>query len=116
MSSDGSCIFCRIAAGEFGTTFLYESDAVVAFEDLAPQAKTHVLVVPRQHITSIADVGLDDGSLLAEMIVAANTIARERGLNESGYRLLTNNGPDAGQTVMHLHVHLLGGNELAALG
>ncbi len=116
MSSDETCIFCRIAAGEFGTTFLYESDDVVAFEDLAPQARTHVLVVPRRHIPGIADVGVDDGKLLAELVTAANGIARDRGLDATGYRLLTNNGPDAGQTVMHLHLHLLGGNELAPLG
>ncbi len=116
MSSDEACIFCRIAAGEFGTTFLYESDNVVAFDDLAPQANTHVLVVPRRHISGIAEVGPTDAELLAELVTAANGIARQRGLDESGYRLLTNNGPDAGQTVMHLHLHLLGGNELAALG
>lgn len=116
MSSDDTCIFCRIVAGEFGTTFLYESENVVVFEDLAPQAKTHVLVVPRRHITGIADIGTDDGDLMAELIVAANTIARERGLAETGYRILTNNGPDAGQTVMHLHMHLMGGNALALLG
>ena len=116
MSSDESCIFCRIAAGEFGTAFLYESNDVVAFEDLAPQAKTHVLVVPRRHVSGIADVGASDGGLLAEMVTAANGIAQNRGLDATGYRLLTNNGPDAGQTVMHLHLHLLGGNELAPLG
>jgi len=116
MTADQECIFCRIAAGEFGTAFAYESDQVVAFDDLAPQASTHVLVIPRKHIGSIAEVGADDGALLAELVTAANGIAAERGLDKTGYRLLTNVGPDAGQTVMHLHLHVLGGNELGPLG
>jgi histidine triad (HIT) family protein len=75
-----------------------------------------VLVVPRRHVASAAELGTEDGSLLAEMVTAANGIATERGLDISGYRLLTNVGSDAGQTVMHLHLHLLGGNELGPLG
>jgi histidine triad (HIT) family protein len=116
MTSADDCIFCRIAAGAFGTSFHYESDTVVAFDDLSPQAKTHVLVIPRRHVASAAELGTEDGTLLAEMMVAANEIATERGLDTSGYRLLMNVGADAGQTVMHLHLHLLGGNELGPLG
>lgn len=115
MTNEQECVFCRIAAGEFGTKLLYESDSVLAFEDLSPQAATHVLVIPRRHLASAADLRVDDGPLLAEMVAAANGIAKERGLDGSGYRLLTNVGADAGQTVMHLHVHLLGGNELGPM-
>jgi len=116
MTSVQDCIFCRIVAGDFGTTFHYESDSVVAFDDLSPQATTHVLVIPRRHVASAAELGVEDGALLAELVVAANRIATERGIDSSGYRLLTNVGPDAGQTVMHLHLHLLGGNTLGPLG
>jgi histidine triad (HIT) family protein len=110
------CIFCRIVAGEFGTEFVHVSDQVVAFDDVSPQADVHVLVVPRRHITSIAAVGRDDDALLGELVAVANQIARERRIVDSGYRLLTNHGPDAGQTVHHLHVHLLGGKTLGPLG
>lgn len=110
------CLFCRIAAGEFDTKFVYESDTVVAFNDLAPQADTHVLVIPRRHIASIAAVGRDDDSLLGELVAASASVAKDRKLSDSGYRLLTNHGPDAGQTVLHLHLHLLGGNALGPLG
>lgn len=110
------CIFCRIAAGELGTTFVYESEAVVAFDDLTPQADTHVLVIPRRHFPSVASVGRDDDALLGELFAAANHVALERRLGDSGYRLLTNHGRDAGQTVHHLHLHLLGGNALGPLG
>jgi histidine triad (HIT) family protein len=98
------------------TTFVYESEAVVAFEDLAPQAETHVLVIPRQHIPSVDAVAHDHQSLLSELVAAATHIARDRGVDRTGYRLLTNHGQDAGQTVFHLHFHLLGGNALGPLG
>jgi histidine triad (HIT) family protein len=116
MAPEQDCIFCRIANGEFGTEFVFESDTVVAFNDLAPQAATHVLVVPRRHISSIAEIGREDDALLGEIVAAASSVARDRGLDESGYRILTNHGPDAGQTVFHLHLHLLGGNVLGPLG
>jgi histidine triad (HIT) family protein len=106
------CIFCRIVAGEFGTTFAAEGDWVVAFDDLSPQAPTHVLIVPRRHLSSLTDIGTRDGELLAEIVTVANQVARDRGIEESGYRLLTNVGPDAGQSVFHLHWHLLGGKKL----
>ncbi len=116
LEQEQDCIFCRIAAGELGTAFVYESDAVVAFDDLAPQAETHVLVIPRRHLPSIAAVGREHDALLSELVAAANQVARERNLADSGYRILTNHGPDAGQTVHHLHLHLLGGNALGPLG
>ena len=114
--TDQECIFCRIAHGEIGTRFAYESDALVAFDDIAPAAPTHVLIVPRAHLASVANLGSSDAALLGEIFDAANTIASERGIAGSGYRLLTNHGDDAGQTVHHVHFHLMGGNPLGPLG
>lgn len=116
MAPEQDCIFCRIAGGELGTEFEYESAEVVAFNDLAPQAPTHVLVVPRRHLPSVASLTRDDDTLLGELVAAASSVARERGLHESGYRILTNHGRDAGQTVFHLHLHMLGGDQLGPLG
>lgn len=113
---DPDCIFCKIAAGEFGTTFVAESENAVAFADLAPQAPTHVLIVPKRHIASIAALTSADDPLLGELVRLANQVAGELGIERSGYRLLTNVGPDAGQTVFHLHLHLLGGTMLGPLG
>ncbi len=114
--TDLDCIFCRIARGEFGTEFAYESGDVVAFDDIAPAAPTHVLIVPRRHLASVADLGSSTSELLAEIVDSANAIAQTRGIADSGYRLLTNHGNDAGQTVHHVHFHLLGGKELGPLG
>jgi histidine triad (HIT) family protein len=110
------CVFCRIARGDFGTEFAWESGTVVAFDDIAPAAPTHVLIVPRAHLASVADLGTSNAGLLGEIVDAANAIALDRGIAESGYRLLTNHGDDAGQTVHHVHFHLLGGNPLGPLG
>ena len=111
-AADPECVFCRIVAGEFGTVFVAESESVVAFADLEPRAPTHVLVVPRRHIGSLAD--LDDSTLAAELLMMANHVAAQAGIAASGYRVLTNVGKDAGQTVGHLHLHVLGGHELQA--
>jgi len=116
MTETQDCIFCRIAAGEMGTSFVFESDMVVAFDDLAPQADTHVLVIPREHLTSVAALHRQHDALLGELVTAANQVARDRGIDQTGYRILTNHGPDAGQTIFHLHLHLLGGNALGPLG
>jgi histidine triad (HIT) family protein len=116
MSNDDAardCIFCKIARGEFGTEFVAESEAAVAFRDIHPQAPTHVLIVPRRHVASLDDLGPDDGVLLAELLALATRVARQEGIVESGYRVLTNTGPDAGQTVFHLHFHVLGGRRLS---
>jgi histidine triad (HIT) family protein len=116
MSADGTlpdCIFCRIARGELGTEFVAESEAAVAFRDIHPHAPTHVLVIPRRHIASLNDLEPTDLGLVAELLSLATHVARQEGIAESGFRLLTNNGPDAGQTVFHLHVHVLGGRRLA---
>lgn len=115
MTQEQNCIFCRIAAGDFDTKYVYESETAVAFDDLAPQAETHVVVIPRTHLTSVAALDREHDGLLGELVAAANQVARDRGLGDSGYRLITNHGPDAGQTVFHLHLHLLGGNALGPL-
>lgn len=110
----GDCVFCRIARGEFGTEFVAESDGAVAFRDLHPQAPTHVLVVPRRHVASLREIGTGDAALVAELLALANEVARREGVLDGGYRVLTNVGPDAGQTVFHLHFHVLGGTVLEA--
>ncbi len=106
------CLFCRIAAGEIPATFVHQDETVVAFRDLNPQAPTHVLVVPVRHIASAAALIDDDGPLLGHLFAVAADIARAEGL-ENGFRLVANSGPDAGQSVAHLHVHLLGGRPMA---
>ncbi len=106
------CIFCRIASGEIPSAQVYSDEQVVAFRDTNPQAPLHVLVVPRAHISGISTVEAEQGAVLSAMIHAANTVAREQGVAERGYRLLWNVGPDAGQSVFHLHLHVLGGRRL----
>lgn len=115
MTDQTDCIFCRIASGALGTPFFVETDSVVAFADLAPQAATHVLIVPRVHLASIAALTRDQDALLGEMVEVANRVAADQNIAASGFRLLTNVGSDAGQTVFHLHWHLLGGQQLGAL-
>jgi histidine triad (HIT) family protein len=106
------CIFCRIARGELGTEFVAESEHNVAFRDLAPQAPTHVLVVPRVHLKALQEAVPGHADVVADALALAVTVARQEGLLESGYRVITNDGPDAGQTVHHLHFHVLGGAKL----
>lgn len=110
------CIFCKIVAGEFGTSFVGESDGVVAFDDISPQAPVHVLVVPKRHVVSVRELGRDDDSLWGELLAVANQVATERGIADSGYRLVANSGPDSGQEVHHLHLHVMGGGKLGRLG
>lgn len=110
-----SCLFCRIVAGEIPATVVAETARTLAFRDVAPQAPTHVLVVPREHHADAAACADADPALLGEVMAAAVDVARQEGL-DGGYRLLTNTGDDAGQTVHHLHVHVLGGRPLGLLG
>ena len=109
------CLFCRIVAGEVPATVVAQTERTLAFRDIAPAAPTHVLVVPRAHHADAAACADADPALLGEVLVAAVAVARSEGL-DGGYRLLTNTGDDAGQTVHHLHVHVLGGRPLGALG
>jgi len=106
------CIFCAIARGEMGTKLIYEDRDVVAFEDLHPQASTHILVIPRRHYPSLQDVPAEDLGIVARLAAAAQDLARERRIWPSGYRLVVNSGPEGGQTVAHLHLHLLGGRQM----
>ncbi|HET7095356.1 MAG TPA: histidine triad nucleotide-binding protein [Thermomicrobiales bacterium] len=106
------CIFCRIARGEMGTPFLAESERAVAFRDLQPQAPTHVLIVPKRHLSALRDLGPDDAALALDMLRLATDVARQEGLLDGGYRVVANDGADAGQTVFHLHLHVLGGQRL----
>jgi histidine triad (HIT) family protein len=107
--SDGDCPFCRIAADEIPSRRVYEDELVIAFHDVAPRAPTHILIVPRRHIASALELGDADGPLLGRLFRAAAEVARGQGLAEEGYRLVSNVGPWGGQTVEHLHLHLLGG-------
>jgi len=108
------CIFCRIVAGELPSDIVHETETTLAFKDLAPAAPLHVLVVPRHHITDAAAITAEDGPVLADMLVAARAVADQAGLAgpERGYRLIFNVGPDAMNSVPHLHLHVLGGEPL----
>ena len=110
--ADPHCLFCCIVAGSVPSTVVYRDDDVVAFRDLNPQAPTHALVIPRRHISGIDAVQPADGPLLAAMVRAANVVAQAEGIAATGYRLVWNVGQDAGQSVFHLHLHLLGGRPL----
>ena len=110
MSSD--CIFCKIAAGEIPSQPVYADDEMIAFQDISPQAPTHILVIPRKHISDMNDAGAEDQALLGALLLRAGKIAGELGLAESGYRLALNTGPDARQSVFHIHLHILGGRQL----
>jgi histidine triad (HIT) family protein len=103
------CLFCRIAAGEIPCDRVYEDEEILAFRDINPQAPTHILVIPRRHVSSLDELRDGDAALAGRLVVAATRLAREEGLAGSGYRLVTNCGAGAGQTVFHLHLHLLGG-------
>lgn len=106
-----TCIFCKIADGHIPAEFVYSDEICVAFNDLAPQAPTHILVIPRKHIDSLAKSSESEGSILGHLLISAAEIARQRGFDEDGYRVVINTNSDGGQTVFHLHVHLLAGRQ-----
>lgn len=110
---DGDCLFCRIAAGEIPADTVFEDDSIVAFRDTAPTAPTHILLIPREHITSAADLTDDHGPMLGRLYATATQLARDEGIAESGFRIVTNAGADAGQSVAHLHFHLMGGRRFS---
>lgn len=112
MSEEGSCLFCRIVQGEIPATVVYKSDGVTAFRDIAPQAPTHILIVPDQHISGAAQLAAPEEQIAGRLIRVAAELARRDGIADSGYRLIVNQGHDAGQSVDHLHLHLLGGRPL----
>lgn len=110
------CLFCKIVAGEIPSTSVLDRENVFAFRDIAPAAPIHVLIVPKQHIGDVRELQPEDGGVLIEMFQAANQIAASEGIAQSGYRVLFNVGQDAGQTVFHLHMHLVGGTWLGGVG
>ena len=107
------CLFCAIASGEIPADVVHSDDRTVAFRDINPQAPVHVLVIPREHYDTAGDIAAADPALTAELIRVAAAIAQQEGVANSGYRIVTNTGADAGQSVRHVHFHLLGGRGLA---
>ncbi|NJD10609.1 MAG: histidine triad nucleotide-binding protein [Gemmatimonadetes bacterium] len=106
------CIFCRIARHEIPATVVREDEDCIAFRDLLPRAPVHVLIIPKRHIASVNELTGADETVVGHLVAAARAVAESEGVAESGYRLVLNAGPDAGQSVDHLHLHLLGGREL----
>lgn len=106
------CLFCKIAQGAIPAAIVFEDDEIVAFRDLNPQAPKHLLIIPRQHIATINDAHDENQALLGKMILGAKKIAQTEGLSDTGYRLVFNINPDGGQTVYHIHLHLLGGRQM----
>jgi histidine triad (HIT) family protein len=108
------CVFCKIAAGEIPANLLYDKDGIIAFRDIHPQAPVHILVVPREHISSAAAISKGNAGVVAQCFTVIAELAEHEGLNASGgFRVITNSGPGAGQTVPHLHFHLLGGMNMS---
>jgi histidine triad (HIT) family protein len=112
MGQASDCIFCRIAAREVPADVVHATDRVVAFRDANPKAPIHILLIPTEHIESAADLGGGYGDVLAEIFQAATHLAKAEGIDASGWRLVTNVGPDVGQSVPHMHFHLLGGRAM----
>jgi histidine triad (HIT) family protein len=107
------CLFCGIASGEVPATIVADEGEVLAFRDINPQAPTHLLVIPREHLESVADVNQEKEVLWGHLLRLARQLARDEGIAESGFRIVANTGRDGGQTVSHLHLHLLGGRPMA---
>ena len=105
------CVFCNIAAGRIPVSFLYEDTAVVAFRDIKPQAPVHIIIIPRRHIPTVNDISPEQDALTGQLVTAAKKIAKNQGIDKSGYRIVLNCNKDAGQEVFHLHAHLLGGRK-----
>lgn len=110
------CVFCQIVAGKIPSEKLFEDEEIIVFKDISPKAPTHVLVVPKKHLPSLSDAGQADEGLLGRLVLVAKKIAGEEGLAGKGFRVVVNNGLEAGQEVDHLHVHVLGGRKMGAMG
>ncbi len=106
------CLFCKIIAGEIPSEKVYQDDLVTAFRDINPVAPTHILIIPNKHIATINDLTPEDESLVGHLFLTARSLAKEEGIDESGYRLIINVGPDGGQEIYHLHLHLIGGQKM----
>jgi histidine triad (HIT) family protein len=107
------CLFCRIASGDLESTMVHQDDMAVAFRDINPQAPTHIVIIPRKHIPSLNDLSDSDDAVVGHLVRIAADIGRAEGVGDTGYRLVANCGPAAGQSVDHLHFHLLGGRNLS---
>ena len=107
------CIFCKIIKKEMPAKIVAEDELSLAFEDINPQAPVHILIIPKKHYSSLIDIPEEERSLLGHLIIKAREIAKEKGLEKTGYRLVLNTGKDAGQAVFHIHLHLLGGREMS---
>ncbi|HEX4701284.1 MAG TPA: histidine triad nucleotide-binding protein [Pseudonocardiaceae bacterium] len=116
MSSEADCLFCKIVAGDIPATVVHRTDRTLAFRDINPQATTHVLVVPVDHHEDALALATAEPDLLAELLSAGAAVAEADGITESGYRFVFNTGPDAGRTVFHAHLHVLGGEQLGHFG
>ena len=103
------CLFCKMVRGEIKPNTVYEDDTVLAFKDINPQAPVHILVIPKKHIATLNDLGPADADLVGKLVLAAKRVAKDAGVAESGYRTVLNCNADAGQSVFHVHLHLLGG-------
>ena len=110
--SNSDCLFCRIALGEIPAELVHSDPEVVAFRDIHPQAPTHILIIPRKHVASVSELEDDDAGLMGKLFLTARDLAREEGISGTGYRMVVNAGPGAGQTVFHIHMHLLGGRRM----
>ena len=110
------CLFCKIVKGDISGNIVYRDEQVTAFRDINPAAPTHILIVPNKHIDSVNMLLIDDESLIGHLFVAAKNIALQEGLAERGYRLVINTNAESGQTVFHIHLHLLGGRQLTKMG
>lgn len=108
-----SCVFCRIVAGEEPADVLHSTETVLAFRDINPKAPTHLLLIPKEHVTDVRDLEDRHGAMLADLLQAAAHLARTEGVERTGWRLVTNVGRDAGQSVFHMHLHLLGGRPMS---
>jgi histidine triad (HIT) family protein len=106
------CLFCGIADGKIKANLVYQDEALLAFKDIAPKAPVHILIIPRKHIVSVLDIEANDSGVIGRIFQVAGQLAREQGIADSGFRMVVNSGADAGQSVSHLHYHLLGGRRM----
>jgi len=107
------CLFCKMISGEIPCDIVYENESVFAFRDIDPKAPTHILLIPRKHIRSINELGESERNLAGELLLTAKKIAKDEGIDESGFRTIFNTNSDGGQTVFHIHMHILGGRKMA---
>ncbi|MGE0881905.1 MAG: histidine triad nucleotide-binding protein [Blastocatellales bacterium] len=111
--SDSNCIFCKIVGGQIPATKVYEDDLSFAFRDINPQAPTHILLIPKRHVVSLNEISEEDRSLMGHLLVVSAQIAKQEKINDDGFRVIINSGADAGQSVFHIHLHVMGGRPMS---